>query len=165
MLFVAFYAGSITMFEKPLERWATPPSALSAPVPMERAPELLAAVLKAHPEAAKNYSVMVQTSPEAPARVIWRVRGDKPRLFTEFGASFAEKGPLPVELLRKAPVAQLVDTLHQFVGLPFPDAISRPIMGIIALMYAVALISGARTSSACGWMCTTRWALSACRST
>ncbi|KAG1386921.1 hypothetical protein G6F59_016630 [Rhizopus arrhizus] len=73
MLFVAFYAGSITMFEKPLERWATPPSALSAPVPMERAPELLAAVLKAHPEAAKNYSVMVQTSPEAPARVIWRL--------------------------------------------------------------------------------------------
>lgn len=142
MLFVAFYAGSITMFEKPLERWATPPSALSAPVPMERAPELLAAVLKAHPEAAKNYSVMVQTSPEAPARVIWRVRGDKPRQFTEFGASFDEKGHLQVEQLRKTPVAQLIDTLHQFVGLPFHDAISRPIMGIIALMYAVALISG-----------------------
>ncbi|MGM3151265.1 PepSY domain-containing protein, partial [Escherichia coli] len=47
-----------------------------------------------------------------------------------------------MEQLRKAPVAQLVDTLHQFVGLPFPDAVSRPIMGIIALMYAVALISG-----------------------
>ena len=49
MLFVAFYAGSITMFEKPLERWATPPSTLSAPVPMARAPDLLVAVLKAHP--------------------------------------------------------------------------------------------------------------------
>ena len=120
MLFVAFYAGSITMFEKPLERWATPPSTLSAPVPMARAPDLLVAVLKAHPEAAKNYSVMVQTSPEAPARVIWRVRGDKPRQFTEFGASFDAKGRLQVEQLRKAPVAQLVDTLHQFVGLPFP---------------------------------------------
>ncbi|KAG0758006.1 hypothetical protein G6F22_019778 [Rhizopus arrhizus] len=79
---------------------------------------------------------MVQTSPEAPARVIWRVRGDKPRQFTEVGASFDEKGHLQVEQLRKAPVAQLVDTLHQFVGLPFPDAISRPIMGIIALMFA-----------------------------
>ena len=30
MLFIAFYAGAITMFEKPLERWATPPSALPA---------------------------------------------------------------------------------------------------------------------------------------
>lgn len=142
MLFVAFYAGSITMFEKPLERWDTPPSSLSAPVPIERAPDLLAAVLKEHPEAAKNYSVMVQTSPEAPARVIWRVRGDRPRQFTEFGASFDDAGRLQVEQLRKAPVAQLVDTLHQRVGLPFADAVSRPIMGIVALMYAVALISG-----------------------
>lgn len=25
LLFVAFYAGAITLFEKPLERWATPP--------------------------------------------------------------------------------------------------------------------------------------------
>ena len=36
MLFVAFYAGAITMFEKPLERWATPPSALAAPPPLEK---------------------------------------------------------------------------------------------------------------------------------
>ena len=34
MLFIAFYAGAITMFEKPLERWATPPSTLSPPPPM-----------------------------------------------------------------------------------------------------------------------------------
>ncbi len=142
MLFIAFYAGAITMFEKPLERWATPPSTLSAPPSLQRTPELLAAVLQAHPEAAKNYSVTVAITADAPARVIWRVRGDRPRQFTEFGASFAADGSLQVEQLRRAPVAQLVDTLHQFVGLPFPDAISRPIMGIVALLYAVALVSG-----------------------
>ena len=142
MLFVAFYAGAITMFEKPLERWATPPSALAAPPPIERAPELVRAVLAAHPQAAKNYSVVVATTPDAPARVVWRVRGDRPRQFTEFGASFAPDGTLQVEQLRKAPVAQLVDTLHQLVGLPFSDAVARPIMGIVALLYAVALVSG-----------------------
>lgn len=142
MLFIAFYAGAITMFEKPLERWATPPSALAPPPPVSRAPELVRAVLAEHPHAAKNYSVVIATTPDAPARVIWRERGDRPRQFTEFGASFAPDGALQVERLRKAPVAQLVDTLHQMVGLPFPDAVARPIMGIVALLYAVALVSG-----------------------
>ncbi len=142
MLFIAFYAGAITMFEKPLERWATPPSALAAPPPLSRAPALVRAVLAEHPGAAKNYSVVVSVTPDAPARVIWRERGDRPRQFTEFGASFAPEGTLQVERLRKAPVAQLVDTLHQMVGLPFPDAVARPIMGIVALLYALALVSG-----------------------
>lgn len=142
MLFIAFYAGAITMFEKPLERWATPPSALAAPPPLSRAPDLVRAVLAGHPGAAKHYSVIVAATPDAPARVIWRERGDRPRQFTEFGASFAPDGTLQVERLRKAPVAQLVDTLHQRVGLPLPDAVARPVMGIVALLYAVALVSG-----------------------
>ena len=37
MLFIAFYAGAITMFEKPLERWATPPSQLAEAPPLEDA--------------------------------------------------------------------------------------------------------------------------------
>lgn len=142
MLFVAFYAGAITMFEKPLERWATPPSALGEPVPLQRAPELVAAVLAAHPQAARNHSVVVDITPDQPARVIWRERGQGRRQFTEYGANFAPDGSLKVEKLRKARAAELVDRLHQYVGLPFPDAVSRPIMGAVSLAYAVALVSG-----------------------
>lgn len=142
MLFVAFYGGAITMFEKPLERWATPPSALSPPVTLERAPELLDAVLAAHPEAAKNYIVLVETAPDVPARVIWRVRGASRRDVTEFGASFGPGGVLQVEKIRKTPVAQWIDDLHQNVGLPFPHEISRFFMGAVALLYALALVSG-----------------------
>ena len=40
MLFIAFYAGSVTMFEKPLERWATPPSTLSAAPSLQQADAL-----------------------------------------------------------------------------------------------------------------------------
>ncbi|ENO89967.1 PepSY-associated TM helix domain-containing protein [Thauera linaloolentis] len=142
MLFIAFYAGAITMFEKPLERWATPPSALAPPPPIERTEALLQAVFASHPQAAKHYLVVVRPSAEAPARVIWREPGKTRREFTEYGASFAADGSLQVEKLAKAPVAQLVDTLHQLVGLPFPDAVARQIMGAVALMYAVALVSG-----------------------
>jgi uncharacterized iron-regulated membrane protein len=142
MLFIAFYAGAITLFEKPLERWATPPSALGEPVPMARAGELAAAVLAAYPQAARNYSVVVDITPDQPARLIWRERGQGRRRFVEYGANFAPDGSLKVEKLRKAKAAELVDRLHQYVGLPFPDAVSRPIMGAVSLAYAVALVSG-----------------------
>ncbi|WP_313319849.1 PepSY-associated TM helix domain-containing protein [Stenotrophomonas sp.] len=142
MLFIAFYAGAITMFEKPLERWATPPSALAPPPPLEDAQTLLAAVLAEHPQAAKRYAIVVTPTPDQPARVIWAERGKGPRQFTEYGASFGADGSLQTEKLRKAKAAQLVDRMHQFVGLPLPDGVARYIMGAVALAYSVALLSG-----------------------
>ncbi|WP_208511462.1 PepSY domain-containing protein, partial [Variovorax paradoxus] len=32
-LFIAFYAGALTMFKGPLDRWATPPAVAAAPSP------------------------------------------------------------------------------------------------------------------------------------
>jgi uncharacterized iron-regulated membrane protein len=142
MLFIAFYAGSVTMFEKPLERWATPPSTLAAAPSLERADALVEAVLAEHPQAAARYFISVKPGADQPARVYWQERAGGRRQFKEYGASFGADGSLQVEQTRKAPVAQLVDTLHQLVGLPFPDAIARPVMGAVALAYAVALVSG-----------------------
>ncbi|QQP97134.1 PepSY-associated TM helix domain-containing protein [Lysobacter enzymogenes] len=142
MLFVAFYAGAITMFEKPLERWATPPSTLAAPVPLARADELVRATIAAHPQAGKHYLVMVEPEADAPARVIWREPGAKRREYVEHGASFGADGELQTQRLRKAPVAQWIDTLHQRVGLPFADPLARWIMGAVSLLYALALVSG-----------------------
>lgn len=142
MLFIAFYAGSITMFEKPLERWATPPSTLAGAPSLQQADALVEAVLAEHPKAASRYFISVKPGADQPARVYWQERTGGRRQFKEFAASFDADGSLQVEQTRKAPVAQLVDTLHQLVGLPFADVISRPIMGAVALAYAVALISG-----------------------
>ena len=38
-LFVAFYAGAITMFAEPLNRWASAPTGIAAPPPLDRTPE------------------------------------------------------------------------------------------------------------------------------
>lgn len=142
MLFIAFYAGAVTMFEQPLQRWATPPSQLAPAPPLADAETLLAAVVAAHPEAARRYRIVVAPTPEEPARVIWATRGERPRQFIEYGASFAADGSLQVERLRKTPAAELVDRMHQLVGLPMPDAPARWVMGAVALAYAVALLSG-----------------------
>src|SRR3546814_3291172 len=61
-LFIAFYAGAITMFEGPLQRWASPPPELSAPPSLERTPELVAKVLAEHPNARKSYRSEEHTS-------------------------------------------------------------------------------------------------------
>ena len=45
MLFIAFYAGAITMFEKPPVRWATPPSQPAGAPPLGDAEEMRVAVL------------------------------------------------------------------------------------------------------------------------
>lgn len=145
-LFIAFYAGALTMFEQQIERWASPPPILSAAPGLDKAPDLVAATIAAHPEAARNYRIQVTPTPEAPARMIWRLpdpaHPDDRRAFIQFASSFASDGSLEVAPLGKAPVADFIDVLHQQVGLPLEHEWAMPITGIIALLYAVALISG-----------------------
>lgn len=140
-LFIAFYAGSITMFEGPLQRWASPPPVLSAPPSLERTPELVARVLAEHPEARKSHVVHLQTGPEDPARVSWSTGNRRNPGITHY-ASLDDEGELQVSTQGPSPVAQLVDVLHRQVGLPFAHEVSMPIMGAIALLYVVAIVSG-----------------------
>ncbi len=144
-LFVAFYAGSITMFEEPVQRWATIESALPAPVPLDRADELVSAVVAQHPEAGKRYDIHVETGPENPARMSWMVGNPRdehgPPPVTHY-AALAPDGSVRVDTSGPSPAADFVDVLHQHVGLPFDPEISRAIMGAICLLYAIAIVSG-----------------------
>jgi uncharacterized iron-regulated membrane protein len=145
MLFIAFFAGAVTMFEAPLQQWASPPGRLSAPPSLERTPELLARVAVTHPEAMAAYDVNLVIDPQHPARVSWR-SGDPEEIEHGGGvahyASLTPDGRLQVEMRGPSPVAQFIDDLHRKVGLPFDPAIATPIMGGVALLYFVALVSG-----------------------
>lgn len=143
-LFIAFYAGALTMFELPLQRWASPPPTLAPPPSLERTPELVAKVLATHPQAAKGYDINLVIDAAHPARMTWMVRGeaDEHGGGQRYYASLAPDGALQVESQGPSEVAQLIDVLHQQVGLPFDHEISMPIMGAIALLYTIALVSG-----------------------
>lgn len=144
-LFIAFYAGAITMFEEPLQRWASAPSGLAPAPSLERTPELIAKAITAYPEAANDFEIHVATSAERPARMTWEVDlpgGGEHHEHETFYASLAPDGGLQVEREGPSPVAQFIDVLHQQVGLPFEHEISMPIMGVIALLYTIAIISG-----------------------
>ncbi len=144
-LFVAFYAGALTMFEEPLQRWASQPSTLASAPSLERTPELLAKVRAQYPEAARGHEVNLVIDAAHPGRVSWRApggrRGEHGGGATYF-ASLAPDGALQVEKQQRSQVANFIDVLHQQVGLPFSHAIAMPIMGGISLLYVIAMVSG-----------------------
>src|SRR3546814_14492660 len=93
---------------------------------------LVAKVFAEHPNARKSYQVHLVTGPENPARVCWST-GNRRNPGVTYYASLDRQGGLEVSTRAPSHVAQLIDVLHQQVGLPFDHEIAMPIMGGIAL--------------------------------
>lgn len=145
-LFIAFYAGALTVFKEPLARWATPPSPVRM-APLEEAPELIAKTLAARPEAAKGFTIHLAEAENVPARMAWEVRDPGADDHDEtsvrhYAAHLDAAGNAQVQETRPVPLAAFIDTLHRVVGLPFDTDPNRWVMGVVAALYAVALISG-----------------------
>lgn len=144
-LFIAFYAGAITMFEAPLQRWASPPLENVALTPLERTPELIEKVTARYPDAARGYQIVLAPTRQYPARMSWQTHNpsahdhDTPK---HMHAELEPDGDLRVFASGASPIGQLIDDLHRKVGLPFGHAIAMPITGAIALLYGIALVSG-----------------------
>ncbi|GAP23723.1 PepSY-associated TM helix domain-containing protein [Gluconobacter frateurii NBRC 101659] len=141
-LFVAFYAGAITMFERPLQDWASPPVSLPPPVALERVPELLEKTFAEHPEARKSYTVVLHPTPSQPATLVWGVPQRMHGPSVANYSALAEDGSLVTIKESPSEAAHFINMLHQQVGLWMPHEAGRLFMGIVALLYAVALISG-----------------------
>lgn len=146
-LFIAFYAGALTIFKEPLQRWSAPPTPAVTAVPLAEAPTLIAHVLAAHPRAAEDFQLHLRPTEHRPARLGWQERAedadDHDELATrQYFATLAADGTPHVEQSRASKVAEFIDVLHRVVGLPVDTDLHRWIMGVIAALYAVALFSG-----------------------
>ena len=143
-LFVAFYAGSISMFEQPLQNWLTPETALPQPVKMEDAPKLIQKALMAHPEAVRHYNIAINPDHDQLVRLMWPQdpahRGHGPQDFVFAGLS--PSGELVSTTRRPSEIPFFIDQLHEQIGLPLPHAVARYVMGCVALAYFLALVSG-----------------------
>ncbi|MFC3053106.1 PepSY-associated TM helix domain-containing protein [Kordiimonas pumila] len=145
-LFIAFYAGAITMFEKQINDWASPPSGIEAPLDLAETDRLLNATIEAYPEVKSSYQIHLYPSPSTPSSVMWHIplEPEKGRRSKQayYAASFAGDGTVLKTKLQKPELAHFINILHQQVGLPFSHEIAMPIMGVIALLYSLALVSG-----------------------
>lgn len=144
-LFIAFYAGALTMFEEPIARWASPPAVGVAAVPLDDAPRLLELVAAAHPEAREEgITLHLRGYENEPARVSWeqdaRAQEGQPREHAHWWATLRPDGTLLAQEEEPSELAGFIDAIHMRVGIP--DPWGSYFMGVVSLFYGVALIAG-----------------------
>ncbi len=145
-LFIAFYGGALTMFEAQIQKWASAPLGYEEITSVEKTQELLDKVHAAYPESRRSYQVVIEPTAEFPTRVNWQVAmpgADDHDAPVYWHADLDRDGNLRVMSAEtSSPVGQLIDDLHRQVGIMLDHDIAMPIMGVIALLYGVALFSG-----------------------
>lgn len=144
-LFIAFYAGALTMFQEPLARWASPPAVGVAAVPLDDAPRLLELVAAAHPEARKRgLTLHLRGHENEPARVTWVEdtphREGQPHEHIHWWATLKPDGTLLAKQEEPSELAEFINSIHMRVGIPEPWG--SYFMGTVSLLYGVALIAG-----------------------
>lgn len=145
-LFIAFYAGALTVFKEPLARWASPP-AQQAAVPLERAQELILRTLQAEPAAARGFTLHLRDTENVPGRLSWTVRDAEAddhdhRHLRHFVATLDAEGRAVTQPAAPTQLGQFIDVLHRVVGLPVDNDPNRWVMGVVSALYALALVSG-----------------------
>jgi uncharacterized iron-regulated membrane protein len=137
-LFIAFYAGAITVFAEPLARWASSPAAVRLTA-LAQSDELIARTLVARPDAAKEFTLHLGETEDVWARLTWRKgRDDK----TPWSADLSPGGELRLAQSPRSNLADFVDNIHRTAGIPGANDIGETVMGVVSAVYAVALVSG-----------------------
>lgn len=137
VLFIAFYAGALTMFEETLEAWLEPPHARHA-VPLAEADRLIADTLAARPEAAREFTLHLSADGSV-SHLSWRQDRRDPRPWV---AERLPDGSLDIARRRPSGLPQFIDVIHRTAGIPGDHEIGETVMGVVSTIYAVALISG-----------------------
>jgi uncharacterized iron-regulated membrane protein len=135
-LFIAFYAGAVTMFKNTLNEWVTPPAAHAEVFPLAQAAAVIEQTLAAHPDARRQFTLRIE--PAGAASLSWRERG-KPQLFT---ATLDAGGKLETHARGSSNAASFIDILHMTAGLPGGFDVGMGVMAVVSLLYGLALVSG-----------------------
>nr|WKF62221.1 hypothetical protein HUO10_006754 [Paraburkholderia busanensis] len=136
LLFIAFYAGAITMFKDSLNEWATPPAIAASPVvPLDHADALIDRTLAAYPAARKLFTLSIVDAGHV--RLYWQ-----PAAGQRWYAWLDGSGALHAMPGRPSDAARLIDGLHMTGGVPGGYEFGVAVMGVVSLLYGLALVSG-----------------------
>lgn len=128
-LFIAFYAGSITLFHSELHAWQTPVPQVAPSAAQLQPQALVDAVRAAHPEAGKTFYLSLPSAYE-PELVL--TAGE--RHFRLDAAGKLE------EFEERSHLMDFIYRLHYSAGLP--DRFGLYTMGAVCVLYGLALVSG-----------------------
>ncbi|KAF1015841.1 MAG: hypothetical protein GAK31_01321 [Stenotrophomonas maltophilia] len=131
-LFVAFYAGALTLFHHDLPLWQNPRSAEAPAATLQDMQQVLDGVLARHPEARAHVG-MTFPGPDHPEPLAyWQGAGGR---WQYAWRGHYDGSPTPPQ----TGLAELVNELHYSLGLPVAGIY---LMGIVSLLYGMALLSG-----------------------
>jgi uncharacterized iron-regulated membrane protein len=129
-LFVAFYAGAITVFHQPLQQWATPHTTATAS--LDDAQHLLDGVLAQHPEAREHVGMTFPGYELAEPTAYWQDSQGTWLFATPDSLAGSPERP-------GASLPELINELHYTLGIPIAGTW---LMGVVSLLYGIALVSG-----------------------
>ncbi len=135
-LFICFYAGAITMFKDPLIDWVTPPASNSQLIRIDEAPTLIPQVIATQPDARALLSLRFHDRDHA--WLSWPTNGRTQRATATLDAH----GQMHIEMTHPSDVPQFIDVLHMTAGVPGGFDVGMGVMGVVSLLYGVALVSG-----------------------
>ena len=134
-LFIAFYAGAVTVFVHELQGWERPPQAMPAPeTGHAQAQALVDGVLRRHPEASHSLVVTLPGEHGPQASLYWydEKTGDQHRFTLEDGGL--------VQTPARAGFVDFIYDLHFTAGLP--RTFGMYLFGVFCILYGLALVSG-----------------------
>ncbi len=145
LLFIAFFAGALTMFKPQIKQWATPPTEHLAQVPTSQLDSLISQVIAQHEKAKEGFIINFD---EQKSPLMWYEKGGgrSYRLDDELmHASLSDSGKLLTQASGSNELANLIDQLHRTAGIIGEighEDLGVLILGLASILYFIALISG-----------------------
>ncbi|NQY88528.1 MAG: PepSY domain-containing protein [Colwellia sp.] len=145
VLFIGFYAGSLSMFEDEISHWATPSNHHLPQVSTEKFDSLIVKASSTFDKAQQGFTVNFN---EKLSPLIWSEEGGGRGLQINnvvIHATLSEQGELITQINNTNELGDLIDTLHRtagIVGKVGHEDIGVLILGIAAILYFLALVSG-----------------------
>lgn len=146
VLFIGFYAGSLTMFKGAIDAWSMPRALTLPQVPTEKLDDLVAQVLAQDDKAKTGFSLHLNDEHQSP--MTWYQQGSERELSMSnqlWHASLDEQGQLVTQLSTSSELAELIDQLHRTAGIAGEvghDQAGVYVLGVAAVLYFLALVSG-----------------------
>ena len=147
-LFIAFYAGALTIFSEPLMHWATPPAVESTiETSIDDAVVLLSHVIKSEADTVRSIRLHIYPEKYFTQQITWEIHDKSAGELDSSNNKYytvkaALNGEAIIEQIHPSPLSKFIDVLHRVLGLPIDSDANRWIMGVIAALYSIALISG-----------------------
>ncbi|ESP95016.1 PepSY-associated TM helix domain-containing protein [Pseudoalteromonas luteoviolacea] len=145
LLFIGFFAGSLTMFSDTINDWATPPNYQLDQVHSDKHELLLKQVLSQNPDSLKAVTVSYD---ENSSPIHWYGQGSARGFSMDdqiWHGTLNEQGELVAELRHVNELSMLIDYLHRSAGIIGEighDQAGVYVLGIAAFLYFLALVSG-----------------------